>query len=98
MNTPKGSTVPNDHPNDNNNWRTLTLISRARRAGIEIPHQYDDEIAWEFRSAMEDALFQLDQRDNQIAYLQRKLETMGRAARIRKQEELGERDRQPSKR
>lgn len=47
---------------------------------------------------MEDALFQLDQRDNQIAYLQRKLETMGRAARIRKREELGERDRRPSKR
>jgi hypothetical protein len=40
------------------------LVRRAREAGIEIPYRYDDDLDWEFRSAMEDALFQLDKKSN----------------------------------
>ena len=75
-----------------------TLVKRAREAGIEIPHRYDDDIPWEFRSAMEDALFQLDQKANQISYLQRKVDTLGRSTRIRKREDSGDHERRTSRR
>jgi hypothetical protein len=73
------------------------LVNRVRSLGIDIPYRYDSDIPWDARSILEDLLYHLDQKTNEVTHLQRKLDSANRESRVRKREDSLE-DRRPSKR
>jgi len=73
------------------------LVSRAQDLGIPVSYRYDSDIPWDARGIIEDLLFQLDQKANEVNHLQRKVENAARASRVHKRDESIE-DRRPSKR
>ena len=74
------------------------LVGRVREAGLEISYRYDDEIPFDARTVIEDLLFQLTQRSNEVTHLQRKADSLQKRSRVRKREESEERECPPVKR
>ena len=72
--------------------RDAELVGRVWEAGLEISYQYDDEIPFDARTVIEDLLFQLTQRSNEVTHLQRKVDSLQKRSRVRKREESEERE------
>ncbi len=77
---------------------TSDLITRVRAAGITIGVEYDDELNGEARMVIEDLLFKLSQRTDEVSHLEKKVEGLRRETVTRKHADSDEQDRRPSKR
>ena len=77
--------------------RDAELVGRVREAGLEISYQYNDEIPFDARTVIEDLLFQLTQRLNEVTHLQRKADSLQKRSRVRKRKESEERECPPMK-
>ena len=53
--------------------RSTTLIERIRNIGVSMNVEYDDELSMEARSIIEDLIFQLCQRRDEVSHLQRRV-------------------------
>ena len=51
------------------------LLDRLQASGITVPYRYDNDIPWDARTIIEDLLFRLDQKANEVSYLQRKVDS-----------------------
>ena len=73
------------------------LVEKSRSLGINVPYRYDSDIPWDARGIIEDLIFHLNQKTNEVSHLQRKLDNTNRESRVRKREGSLE-DCRPSKR
>jgi hypothetical protein len=72
------------------------LVTRLREAGVDAMFRWDEHVPWEVRCALEDLLFQVGQKDSEIAHLKRRTEAMAKATKVRHRED--EQEGPPSKR
>ena len=78
--------------------RETELIGRVREAGLAIGYHYDYEIPFDARTVIEDLLFELTQRTNEVTHLQKKADNLQKRSKVRKREESEERECPPMKR
>lgn len=77
--------------------RSTELVSQVQRAGLDISYRFDDEIPWDARTVIEDLMFELAQRANEVSHLQKKADNLQRMTKVRKRERSEERDCPPMK-
>ena len=75
---------------------STALVTRLREAGVDAMFRRDEDVPWEVRCALEDLLFQVGQKDSEIAHLKRRTEAMAKATKVRHRED--EQEGPPSKR
>ena len=68
-NAPRSTTGPT--PN-----RSTELIERIRREGVTVTTTHDEEFPLEARAIIEDFMFQLSQKRNEVTHLQRRTEDL----------------------
>jgi len=78
--------------------RSTELIKSIRREGVTVNAIHDEELPLEARSIIEDLIFQLSQRWNEVTHLQRRTEDLRRESLLRKREDVGEPESRPPKR
>ena len=69
-------------PQDTNR-REAELVGQIREGGLEIGYQYDDEIPFDARTIIEDLLFQLTQRTNEVTHLQKKADSLQKRTKVK---------------
>ena len=70
--------------------REAELVGRVQEVGLTIGYQYDDEIPFDARTVIEDLLFELTQKANEMTYLQKKADNLQKRSKVRKREESEE--------
>ena len=78
--------------------RSTELIERIRREGVTVTATHDEEFPLEARAVIEDLMFQLSQKRNEVTHLQRRTEDLRRETLLRKREDVGELEPRPPKR
>ena len=78
--------------------REAELVGCVQEVGLTIGYQYDDEIPFDARTVIEDLLFELTQKANEVTYLQKKADNLQKRSKVRKREESEERECPPMKR
>ena len=76
----------------------MELVGRIQEVGLTIGYQYDDEIPFDARTVIEDLLLELTQKANEVTYLLKKADNLQKRWKVRKREELEERECPPMKR
>jgi len=78
--------------------RSTELIESIRREGVMVNAIHDEELPLEAQSIIEDLIFQLSQKRNEVTHLQHQTEDLRRESLLRKREDVGEPELCPPKR
>jgi len=78
--------------------QSTALIEHIRNIGVSVNAEHDDELSTEARSIIEDLIFQLRQRRDEVSHLQRRVEDLRKDALRCKRKDSEEPETRPTKR